>query len=539
VGIAAAVTIAKSVVVLCPNAMSVMQWEDQFVRYTTLPREAIVKLTSKHKAALPDRGRACVLITTYTMIAASRRARESERLMAEVNAREWGLQLLDEVHLAVAEKYSLALKLRCHTRLGLTATLVREDAREVNLAHMIGPKLYEANWMDLTRAGFLANVQCSEVWCPMAPEFYREYVRARGEHTRMALACCNPVKCWAMDFLLKFHEGRGDKVIIFSESIFAISLYAAQYQAVVIAGSTPQREREAYIHAFRNTDAVNKLFLSRVGDMALDVPDANVIIQISAHYGSRLQEAQRMGRILRKGTRGDGGGVSGNCAYFYSLVSVDTREMADATKRRRYLVDQGYAYRVVEAAKLAPSLDALAARSSFMGTPDGRLAVLESVLRQNMEELEARELGAAEDYDVAELGGGGASDGEGGAGGGAGGGGPRRGGGGGGGGGGSDSDGGAGGGGPVGDRRTLQRDAGGGGGAFSALLPPSALGGGGGGGAAFGAPPGGPSRLAALTGAASGRAYIEYAADVTGDAALRAAERAERADRAAGKQPPR
>lgn len=503
VGISACVTVGKSCVVLCPNAMSVMQWEDQFVRFSTLPRESIVKLTSKHKSAMPPRHQGCVLITTYTMMAVSKRSKESEVLMKDISEREWGIQLLDEVHLAVAEKYSQALKLRCHTRLGLTATLVREDAREINLAHMIGPKLYEANWMDLTRAGYLANVQCTEVWCPMAPEFYREYCRAKGEHTRMALACCNPVKCWAMDFLLKFHEGRGDKVIIFSESIFAIQLYASQYQGIVIAGSTPQREREAYIHAFRNTDTVNKLFLSRVGDMALDVPDANVIIQISAHYGSRLQEAQRMGRILRRGTRGNA--ASGNNAYFYSLVSLDTREMADATRRRRYLVDQGYAYRVLECVPgLVKSQEELMQQASFQKTYTQRLAVLESVLRENMEELEARETGQLDDFDVApEVSDEGQEEGRAG--------------------GGQEEEGGLKG---PGDTRKLDNKAAAQGRyVSSALLPPSKLTGGAGALLSSGLPS--TSKLAALSGA-EGRRYTEYQADESGRARLASAEQARR-----------
>ena len=173
----------------------------------------------------------------------------------------------------------------------------------------------------------------------MAPDFYREYLKAEhSQNRKKALAVMNPVKAWAMSFLIREHEARGDKIIIFSESVFALQLYAKAYGAIVLTGDTPQRERDHFIHAFRTSEDVNKMFLSRVGDVALDVPDANVIIQISSHYGSRLQEAQRMGRILRKGSGGAKAGVAN--AFFYTLISNDTLEVYFANKRRRYLVDQ-------------------------------------------------------------------------------------------------------------------------------------------------------------------------------------------------------
>ena len=226
----------------------------------------------------------------------------------------------------------------------------------------------------------------------MAPDFYREYLKAEhSQNRKKALAVMNPVKAWAMSFLIREHEARGDKIIIFSESVFALQLYAKAYGAIVLTGDTPQRERDHFIHAFRTSEDVNKMFLSRVGDVALDVPDANVIIQISSHFGSRLQEAQRMGRILRKGTRSGAAGQS----FFYSLISQDTMEMYFANKRRRYLVDQGYAYKVVPAwPGLLPTQEALrdAAHLPLMRTQEARNAVLTQVLLSSeLEELEARE----------------------------------------------------------------------------------------------------------------------------------------------------
>jgi DNA excision repair protein ERCC-3 len=281
VGIAAAATIGRSTMVLCPNTTSVNQWVEQFVRYSTVEKErSVYLLTAKHKRKLPPRNVGVILLTTYSMMGMDTLSEASEPIMAQVREREWGLMLLDEVHQAVADTFSRVLRLKAHCRLGLTATLVREDGREWHLSHLIGPKLYEANWMDLTRGGFLANVQVAEIWCPMPHEFYREYLRTPSLSRKKTLSVMNPNKAYIMDHLLRFHEARGDKIIVFSESIFALNWYAEKYKAVVISGNTSQADRDDVISAFRSDTGVNRLFLSRVGDVALDVPDANVIIQV-------------------------------------------------------------------------------------------------------------------------------------------------------------------------------------------------------------------------------------------------------------------
>jgi DNA excision repair protein ERCC-3 len=153
VGISAATTIAASTIILCPNQTSVGQWAEQLTRYTDVASRAICILTAKRKEVLPPASEACILLTTYTMIGSGGRSPESAAIMRAISSREWGCMLLDEVHQAVANTFSKALRLRAHCRLGLTATLVREDGRDRRLALFIGPKLYEANWMDLTRAG--------------------------------------------------------------------------------------------------------------------------------------------------------------------------------------------------------------------------------------------------------------------------------------------------------------------------------------------------------------------------------------------------
>ena len=258
-----------------------------------------------------------------------------------------------------------------HCKLGLTATLVREDDLITDLNFLIGPKLYEANWMDLTHAGHLANVQCVEVWCPMTAPFYREYLRHGGAglgnkesgivvsgagRTRRLLYVLNPTKFRACEYLVHFHEKRGDKVIVFSDDVFALLAYARALERPAIYGATKESERQAVLGSFRFNPLVNTVCLSKVGDVAIDLPEANVIVQVSSHFGSRRQEAQRLGRILRPKASAEGGGFN---AFFYTLVSTDTTEMFYSTKRQQYLVDQGYTFKVVTDLP-QPTLSALA-----------------------------------------------------------------------------------------------------------------------------------------------------------------------------------
>jgi len=403
VGIAAACTMKKSVLVFCPNSTSVDQWVQQFRHFSTIEPKRLIKLTAKNKQQLPPPSEGCVVLTTYHMIAAGgQRAVATQALLKSIEEREWGLALLDEVHQAVADKFSRVLRLRCHCRLGLTATLVREDDRDKELSYMVGPKLYEANWMDLTKQGYLANVQVIEVWCPMTRDFYREYLSHEVAAQRTALSIMNPTKCFVLHRLLEEHASRrGDKIIVFSESVYALQLYAEMFKAPCISGSTPELKRKEYIHAFRSANSgCNVLFLTRVGDVALDVPDANVIIQIASHFGSRLQEAQRLGRILRKGRNYHASSQFN--AFFYTLISTDTKEVYFSAKRRRYLVDQGYAYKVVPAVAdgdkgLAPSIEKLREGCPYMHTQAQQDRELQKILTEDIggaDEAEARALDA-------------------------------------------------------------------------------------------------------------------------------------------------
>jgi DNA excision repair protein ERCC-3 len=225
-GVTAAQTIKKSCVCLATNAVSVLQWKYQFQKWTNIPDDRIAVFTSDLKDKIHPE--ACVLITTYTMISFSgKRSAESQAIMDQITGREWGLLLMDEVHVVPAKMFRRVIgSVKAHCRLGLTATLVREDDLISDLNFLIGPKLYEANWMDLTAQGYLANVQCVEVWCPMTGPFMKEYLMASKSLLKQLLYVMNPSKLRAVEFLVRFHEERGDKIIVFSDLVYSLKLYA-------------------------------------------------------------------------------------------------------------------------------------------------------------------------------------------------------------------------------------------------------------------------------------------------------------------------
>lgn len=376
VGVSAAARIKKSCLCLCTNSVSVDQWKYQFQLWTTLREDQVCRFTSANHEWFKGAG-AGVCITTYTMVAYSgKRSAESERIMDEIMNREWGLILLDEVHVVPAQMFRKVLGIvKAHCKLGLTATLVREDQLITDLNFLIGPKLYEANWLDLTKNGHIANVQCAEVWCPMTPEFLREYLKPeRSASQKQLLFVMNPNKARACEYLARYHETRGDKIIVFSDNLFALREYAVRMKKPFLYGGTGHQERTRILHAFKTNPAVNTIFLSKVGDNSLDIPEANVLIQISSHAGSRRQEAQRLGRILRKKKSRAGTGLDDFDAFFYTLVSTDTREVYFTSKRQQFLIDQGYSYKVI------PSLLDGADDSLMLTSRDDQINLLAAVL---------------------------------------------------------------------------------------------------------------------------------------------------------------
>ncbi|OSD06401.1 DNA helicase [Trametes coccinea BRFM310] len=378
VGITAACTIKKSCLVLCTSSVSVMQWRQQFMQWSNVTDKQIAVFTADQKEKFA--GESGIVVSTYSMVANTHnRSHESKKMMEFLTSREWGFILLDEVHVVPAAMFRrVVTTIKAHAKLGLTATLVREDDKIADLNYMIGPKLYEANWMDLAAKGHIANVQCAEVWCPMTPEFYREYLREQSRK-RMLLYCMNPKKFQACQFLIKYHEDRGDKIIVFSDNVYALEAYAKKLGKLYIHGGTGQTERMRILQWFQHSPEVNTIFLSKVGDTSIDLPEATCLIQISSHFGSRRQEAQRLGRILRAKRRND----EGFNAFFYSLVSKDTQEMFYSTKRQQFLIDQGYAFKVITHLDGLEDLPGLVYKSR-----DEQIELLSSVLLANESEAD-------------------------------------------------------------------------------------------------------------------------------------------------------
>ncbi|KAJ1735910.1 DNA repair helicase RAD25 [Coemansia biformis] len=342
VGITAACTIRKSVLCLCTSSVSVMQWKQQFLRWSTIKEEQIALFTSDVKMRF--QGDAGLVITTFSMVANTRkRSYASQQMLKFLEEHEWGLMLLDEVHVVPANMFrNVVSRITAHSKLGLTATLVREDEKIDDLNFLIGPKLYEANWMDLANKGHIAKVQCAEVWCDMTSEFYKAYLE-EPTRKKLLLYVMNPNKFRACQYLIRFHENRGDKIIVFVDNVFSLLAYARTLGKYFIYGGTSQSERMRILANFQNNPMVRTIFLSKVGDTSLDLPEATCLIQVSSHYGSRRQEAQRLGRILRANRRND----EGFNAFFYSLVSKDTQEMLYSAKRQQFLIDQGYSFKVI------------------------------------------------------------------------------------------------------------------------------------------------------------------------------------------------
>jgi DNA excision repair protein ERCC-3 len=276
-----------------------------------------------------------------------RRAEESELILSVLESVEWGLVILDEVHVVPARMFRNVLtRLKAHCKLGLTATLVREDTMITDLNFLIGPKLYEADWQDLARQGHIAQVQCTEVWCPMTSEFYREYLRA-SPRTQRLLYTLNPNKFVATQYLITYHEARGDKILVFSDNLFALKTYAKHFNRPFIYGATSLTERMRIFAQFQYNVSTRTIFVSKIGDNSIDLPE----------------EAQRLGRILRPKTRTSvvlsspssmtsislniTTSTASSCdAFFYTLVSQDTHEMYYSTKRQQFLIDQGYSFKV-------------------------------------------------------------------------------------------------------------------------------------------------------------------------------------------------
>jgi len=329
VGLAAMVMVGQTTLVLATSLTSVKQWRRELLDKTTLKPEDIAEYTGEQKHTGP------VTLTTYQILT-WRADRESEFPHLELfQARAWGLIVYDEVHLLPAPVFRATADLQARRRLGLTATLVREDGREGDVFALIGPKRFDVPWKDLEQQAWIATATCVEVRVPMSAERRMEYALAE-RRVQFRVAAENPAKLGHLrDILSHYPDGR---VLVIGGYLDQVEAIAKEIGAPLVTGKTAQAERERVYEQFRQ-GALKRIVLSKVGNFAVDLPDADVLIQVSGAFGSRQEEAQRLGRILRPKR-------DGRAAHFFTLVSRDTREEEFAHHRKLFLTEQGYSYQV-------------------------------------------------------------------------------------------------------------------------------------------------------------------------------------------------
>ncbi len=326
--------------VLTNSTTALRQWVRELKEKTTLPPEAIAEYSAEVKEI------AAVTVSTYQMIT-YRSTRDGDHPHFDAFMREnWGLVVYDEVHLLPAPVFRMTAELQARRRLGLTATLVREDGREDEVFSLIGPKRYDMPWRRLEGQGFIAEARCIEVRVPFAREDAHQYASA-GRRERYRLAAENPLKLRALGALLERHAQ--DRVLIIGMYLKQLAQIRAMTGYDIITSKTSLAEREELYGAFR-TGEITNLIVSKVANFAVDLPDANVAIQVSGTFGSRQEEAQRLGRVLRPKSHDLD-------TIFYTLVTDDTREMQFAANRQMFLTEQGYHYEVMNVRREFSGLD--------------------------------------------------------------------------------------------------------------------------------------------------------------------------------------
>jgi DNA excision repair protein ERCC-3 len=335
VAMAAMAEIGAHTLILTPNTVALNQWRREILDKTNIRPEQIGEYSGMVKEIKP------ITLTTY-QIMTYRRAKGEDFLHFDLFSKgDWGLIVYDEVHLLPAPVFRATADIQARRRLGLTATLIREDGKENEVFCLIGPKRYDAPWKDLEQAGFIASVECIEVRVPMSDELSRTYMNS-SKRARYRLACENPHKTDVLTALLRKHEGR--RILIIGLYISQLQKLSKKLNVPFIHGKMPNEEREELYDAFRRGE-VPVLIISKVGNFAIDLPDANVAIQISGTFGSRQEEAQRLGRILRPKS-------DGSMSKFYSLTSENTVDQEYAEKRQRFLTERGYYYELVNAEQI-------------------------------------------------------------------------------------------------------------------------------------------------------------------------------------------
>lgn len=347
IGLGVMAKVGQQTLVLTTNVTALRQWRDEILDKTTLRPEDIGEYSGEIKEVKP------VTIATYQILTYHKSKDDVFIHMDIFDAHPWGLIIYDEVHLLPAPVFRAVADLQARRRLGLTATLVREDGKETDVFSLIGPKKYDVPWKTLERQGWIAQAICTEIRVAL-PEKDRMGYAVADTKAKFRLAAENEAKIRVARKIIELHPK--DPILIIGQYLDQLDAMAEEFGAPIITGKTPNAERQEIYAAFKKGD-IKLIIVSKVANFAVDLPTASVAIQISGTFGSRQEEAQRLGRILRPKQ-------DGNTAHFYTLVTEDSREREFASKRQLFLTEQGYRYRIVKESEAFEAVAASPAASA-------------------------------------------------------------------------------------------------------------------------------------------------------------------------------
>jgi DNA excision repair protein ERCC-3 len=329
VGIYVMNLLQRRTLILVTNVTAAHQWKREILDKTEISESDIGEYSGELKEIKP------VTIATYQILTYRKKKADSFVHYELFNAENWGLIIYDEVHLLPAPVFKFTAELQARRRLGLTATLVREDGHEEDVFTLIGPKKFDVPWKDLERQGWIATAKCVEIRVDLPAAEKLNYL-SMAPKQQIRLAYENPFKLTVAKELVRRHSK--DQVLIIGQYLSQLEIFSKELGVPLITGATSNKGRDELYNDFR-TGKIKTLILSKVGNFAIDLPDANVAIQISGSFGSRQEEAQRLGRILRPKK-------SGEQAVFYSIVTRESKELDFAMKRQLLLTEQGYSYEI-------------------------------------------------------------------------------------------------------------------------------------------------------------------------------------------------
>jgi DNA excision repair protein ERCC-3 len=336
VGAAAMALAQATTLILVTNTVAARQWRDELLKRTSLHEDEIGEYSGSKKEIRP------ITIATYQVMTTRKQGLYAH--LDLFDAIDWGLIIYDEVHLLPAPIFRFTADIQSRRRLGLTATLVREDGMEGEVFSLIGPKRYDVPWREIEAQGYIAPADCVEVRVTLTDAERLAYATAEPENRYRFCATTLTKRKVAIE-LAKKHQG--EQVLIIGQYIDQLDALSEELGVPLIKGDTPLKERERLFAAYR-TGEITCLVVSKVANFSIDLPEATIAIQVSGTFGSRQEEAQRLGRILRP--KADGRG-----ARFYSVVARDTVDQDFAQNRQRFLAEQGYAYRIIDADEILNS----------------------------------------------------------------------------------------------------------------------------------------------------------------------------------------